>query len=301
MDIIPDLVDEANRTGITLFQRVQPMPQEPTVLQGVAKLFRDFLRKLAMAIGIEDVPPAVEAALMGQGAAVYVGTIRLMLNQTYNGTWESYVKDTYGSLDTAIFMVNLTKQVDQIIFNLYEILTGTEADFEFYYDEYDKLALDLEVLRDGLVEWGLGYDLTLDLGTFLAGTVHGRVTDQHTEKGIAGVAVTALSENRDNAPSTATDEDGYYTLRLPRGEWDIVLEKGGYKAVRSDTYVTPFSESQNNVVMESEELYTESGLASAAQWAVALFIVLIAVLGVSHLYRRKHAPPTKAKSQEGCK
>lgn len=83
-------------------------------------------------------------------------------------------------------------------------------------------------------------------------TLEGKITDAATGKGLAGATVTATNEDGDSV-SGVTDSDGYYSLEVGDGEYDVTVEKEGY--ITSDDSVDMLGNSdqtERNYVLTKE-------------------------------------------------
>ena len=197
-----------------------PFHHEPVVIQGIANFFRDYLVSLAIRAKTVYMTPDTEAELMTRGLILYRTTFEILYAQPINDSNVQYALDTAESLNATL--ENIT-------------LAGDVYNFEFWVDENDNLELKILLLRDGLFDWAYGFHLKSYLGWFFVGQISGQVYDPELGKPIPGATITIDKINDGLELTAASDLNGRFTVRLPRGEYEITVSAPDYEPMTSST------------------------------------------------------------------
>lgn len=248
--------------------------KEPIVFRNIIRIYRNFLRNLAVRCELDRYSALNEGRMMIRGISLMNNTVYNLVAIPDNTTWAEYV-------------VNVNTQVNASIENISD--AQNYFDFQVWIDETDKLQLSLELFRDGIVEWGLGLHLNDNLDWLYQGTLIGYVYDQDTGRAITGVNIQARSLEGEHVGFTATDSAGSFRLKLPRGQYNIIFTKSGYISIEEKTEVHAFQESELNAGIPETQA-EENFIASLAQSLGVVFIALAIIGGVWMFARWKWKP-----------
>lgn len=263
LTVMVPVILKTNQIGQRLFDEVDPAPQEPLIFGLAARIYRQFLRSLATDCEIGRVTAVNEGLMMLKGIQLYNSTLWNLQDQPANATWIGYIQNTYANINASL--INVTK-------------ARTTFTFAVWATNIADLELSLELLRDGILDWGLRLHLTTNIGWLLQGYVSGQVVDQAKGIALSGALIQLHSDDDQFSQFTHTDANGYYSIKAPMGEYTLTVSKAGYMDLRSDVHVSPFQETEVNLAMPKSTATAsaiESGAQTAGMIAVGVFLIVM--------------------------
>lgn len=267
------LIVVADSIAQKMYADSDPALQEPYVMLAVNSLFREYVRDTLIGTRTNEMTDLQHTQMMFKTLILWNDTVDNLYSQEYfePQNYTDYALATIQTLDWT--QENITELRD-------------DFNFKFWWDSNDQLSISLEILRDGIVDWAFRLNLKHYVGWLFSGRLSGYVYDPLTDKALSGATITARKVNDELVIVGTTDSSGRFSIRLPRGEYEITVFKKGYAGLRYNLNIFPWKETDLNVALESEAVTLEEAGEKTIYYAgLGLIVLCGAGLGLFALFR----------------
>ena len=183
-------------------------PPEPRTISGRVVLEGTTTGIPGVPVGAYDMLPALE------GPPVCIGQEETDANGDYiiEG-----LDDTY---EWVAIWTSSTEYVNELYENYAFAGLTPQRPLDWWFDRLD-----------AFISLAEGNATGIDFALSEARSISGRVVEEGTSAGLAGVTITASSSSNDYSSSATTDGEGYYTVEylIPSADWIVEASKNGYQ------------------------------------------------------------------------
>jgi hypothetical protein len=251
----------------------------------------DFSREVSK-VSIKDITVA-NRALMYRDLFNSYRSLMTDLTSCFAWTWDwwqgpfngfgfgSQAGTKAGAVNVPTQLENITNAIDKNINTVKGSVVGRNV--VIYQDSADDVGVGLALTTNFLTYRQFFFHKSLWVGYYLRGKETMIITGPDGE-GISNVAVTLTHLEQEYTVGGVTNGEGVFEFEVPRGEYAVTMERGGYEDLEADTTVRFLQNEETAHTMEpvdTEDKY------QPYTWFIWGGIAVIVVLTLAMLYRNR--------------